>query len=57
VIAVFGSGFSFGFTLADVQTQISGFLGNAVVLGLVTASIALVWALRLIRAAKAVGRR
>jgi len=54
---VFGSGFSFGFTLADVQTQISGFLGNAVVLGLVTASIALVWALRLIRAAKAVGRR
>lgn len=53
---MFGSGFSFGFTISDIQTQIAALLTNAVVLGLVAAGIALLWAGRLVRFVKRVGR-
>ena len=53
---MFGSDFSFGFTLANVVTQITGLIGNPLILGLVVASIAVGWAMRLTRFAKRVGK-
>ncbi len=49
---MFGSGFSLGFTMSDVTTQVVGFLGNAVVIGLIAVSLALVVIPRIIRTAK-----
>jgi hypothetical protein len=49
---MFGSGFDPGFAIADVQAQITGFLGNAVVAGLVGAGLALAVVPRIIRVIK-----
>jgi len=54
---MFGSTFSFGFALTDVVTQITGLLGNPLVVGLIAASIAVSWALRLTVFAKRIGRK
>jgi hypothetical protein len=53
---MFGSTFDFGFGISDIVAQITGLLGNPLVLGLVAASIAVGWAARLTRFAKRVGK-
>jgi hypothetical protein len=49
---MFGSGFTLGFTLSDVTAQVSGFLGNPVIVGLIAVSLALVVIPRIVHAAK-----
>jgi hypothetical protein len=49
---MFGSGFSLGFALTDITTQVTGFLGNPVIIGLIATSLALVVIPRIIRTAK-----
>jgi hypothetical protein len=49
---MFGSGFSLGFALTDITTQVTGFLGNPVIVGLIATSLALVVIPRIIRTAK-----
>ncbi len=55
---MFGSGFSLGFALSDVTTQVTGFLSNPVVIGLIATALALTVIPRIIRTAKsALGKR
>jgi hypothetical protein len=49
---MFGSGFTFGFTLSDVTAQVTGFLSNPVIIGLIAASLALLIIPRIIQTAK-----
>jgi hypothetical protein len=39
---MFGSGFTLGFTLSDVTAQVTGFLSNPVIIGLIAVSLALI---------------
>ncbi len=49
---MFGSGFSLGFTMSGVTTQVTAFLGNAVIVGLIATAVALVTIPRIIRGVK-----
>jgi hypothetical protein len=49
---MFGSGFTLGFSLSDVTTQVAGFLGNPVIVGLIAVSLALLIIPRIIQTAK-----
>lgn len=53
---MFGSGFSLGFAISDVQSQVSALLANAVVLGLVVGSLALTITPRIIGVVKSMWR-
>jgi hypothetical protein len=53
---MFASGFSLGFTISDIQTQVSALLANAVVLGLVAGSLALTITPRIISVVKGMWR-
>jgi hypothetical protein len=49
---MFGSGFSLGFTLSDVTAQVTGFLGNPVIIGLIATGLALnavYWIVRVVQ--------
>jgi hypothetical protein len=49
---MFGSGFTFGFTLSDVTTQVTGFLSNPVIIGLIATGLALnavYWIVRVVK--------
>ncbi len=49
---MFGSGFSLGFTMSDVTTQVTAFLSNAVVIGLIATALALLVLPRIIATVK-----
>ncbi len=49
---MFGSAFSLGFTMSDVTTQVTAFLSNAVVIGLIATALALAIIPRIIQTAK-----
>lgn len=49
---MFGTALDLGFTIADIQGQVSGFLGNAVVAALIGTALALVLIPRIISVVK-----
>jgi hypothetical protein len=49
---MFGSGFDLGFSLSDVTAQVVAFLGNAMIVGLIATSLALVVIPRILRVVK-----